>query len=127
MSKQNHRLEKFLTEYLNPKLKSKFDDGQITEIGQHIIDSDEEIQNETNPTDVSNASVNRLIDAIAENPKEIIESIKNKGYRPYLQFALAMTVIISIVVLALMGKLEQSQTATLFGGIVGYILGSSGD
>lgn len=128
-------LQPFFDE-LAPKLElSGFNEEQQRKIEMQIIETQKTIikkrpkpqQQHEKPVIInqSNENFEKILAHVAENPDKIISLFKSKWWKVAYDFGIALIVVVALVVLALMGHLEATHTATLFGGIIGYLLGSS--
>lgn len=121
---------------LSPKLEENgFNEEQQKKIELQIIETQKEIiekrpkSTTTNQKPViinqPNENWEKIMAHVAENPDKIINLFKAKWWKVAYDFGIALIVVAALVILALMGHLEATHTATLFGGIIGYLLGSS--
>lgn len=71
--------------------------------------------------------LSRIIDVaekIVEKPDQFSKLLGNRSRRSQYNLIVSISLIASLFGLALLGHFESSQTATIFGGIVGYLLGN---
>ena len=139
VDKQKEHLKKYFDDFLNPSLKeNEFTDKQIETINDTIVHANiarwekvekerkaknTESNNKEESTGIEN-SIQRAFQKLAEEPIEILKLFQSsEGWQPTFDFIISLTVIGALVFLAANKHLDTSQTATLLGGIVGYLLG----
>lgn len=88
---------------------------------QNIIEKRQKIE-EVKET---NHQLNRFLSIVSDNFNEIISSVKRKWWYDAKDIIITSIIMAALVYLSVTNHLEPTQTATLFGGIVGYLLGSS--
>lgn len=91
-----------------------------TEIKQGMESNKRQGQKEEEPT---LREITDLVREAIHNPDKVRTLFKAKEAREVRKGVIQIVIIVSLLVLALCGHLESTQTATIFGGIVGYILG----
>jgi len=127
--------EKLLIKNLNGDLTPetmKTIKGALEKTRTEFIELDKQYTEEENnrqqaKKEKSNQGVNVFFEKIAENPdiiSNIVKEIKKPNWtKNILKFAIILSIIIPITLLSFNGVLGTCETATLFGGIVGYLLG----
>ena len=115
-------------EYLQNNLKSDFDKKEVEKIEKIFVKSLNEFNTENpEPAKPENKNLEKLFEKIAEKP-EIIKEWITEIRKPNLvksgfKILIALIVVLPITYLGSTGILGTCETSTLFGGIVGYLLG----
>ena len=119
-------------EFVNNRIKDQFneeDKKRIIELVSHAVNdfntslADKKQQERDN----KNQSLNDILAKLTEKPEilpSIISSFKGDKWPSfYIKIIISLIVIIPITFLSYNGILGTCETSTLFGGIVGYLLG----
>ncbi len=117
-------------EYLFKNLNPEFNKKEVEKIDRLLQKSIDEF-NAENPEqktqNTENKAFSKFMETLAEKPETIKEWIteakKPNWTKPTLKVVIAIIVILPISFLSYNGILGTCETSTLFGGIVGYLLG----
>ncbi|SDY07603.1 hypothetical protein SAMN05444411_1201 [Lutibacter oricola] len=120
-------------EKLSENLKNDFDKETIDKI-EKIINKTSDEFNKENPTPTKSENEKtdkkdtfKFFDELTKDPeliKGFIKEFKKPNWAEMIfKFSIAMIIIAPITYLSLNDVLGTCETATLFGGIVGYLLG----
>ena len=118
-------LKRFYKE-LEPELeKAGFEEDQNVKIKEAIFDAQSrllrEIDAQSQPE--NETGLNKIVNYVIENPKVVIDFFKVKWQKIIYDIIIAIIVVGAVLTLALTGHLEPTHSATLLGGIIGYLLG----
>jgi hypothetical protein len=117
-------------EYLHNNLNPEFNKKEVEKI-ENIINKSFNEFNENNPEqkspNIENKGLSKFLETLAEKPEYIKDWIKEARKpdwtKSVLKVVIALIVILPISILSYNGILGICETSTLFGGIVGYLLG----
>lgn len=127
IKRADESLQYFFTQ-LVPKLKEMgLEDDQIKKINRNILEANQSTQEEMLKKQqiASSPGMDKLLGSIGENIKDVLQQFSPNQTVLFVNAGIAVLIIVALVFLAAKGLLEPTQTSTLFGGIVGYLLGNT--
>lgn len=133
LQEEKESLKDFFENHLGPKLVGHhFTEEQISAIQDSVARANVTAKKarkkpSTKQEESIENSIRRFFKNLIEEPIELVKVLRGGGgMRLILDTSISFAIILALVYLAANKLLETSQTATLFGGIVGYLLGQRG-